>query len=296
MTHETPEQLNARLDIGKDARFEIGQGGLTRLTLDGAVASGQVYLHGAHVTAWQPAGHAPVLWMSPISRFEPGHPIRGGVPLCFPWFGPHPHDPQAPAHGLARLETWQPTALRRTADGDLVVELQRRIADFDLTYTVSLGRTLTMTLHILNRAAAPRRAEVALHTYFTVGDVKQVQITGLGGTIYVDKVAGGTRRRQGDEPIMFHGETDRVYLNTQAACVLDDPVLLRRITVEKSGSNSTVVWNPWIDKARRMPDFPDDGWPGMCCIETASVADDALQLPPGGDHAIIASLSVARTA
>jgi glucose-6-phosphate 1-epimerase len=290
----TVDQLNDRFAVGDAARFEAGEGGLKRLAIATPHATAQVYLHGAHVAQWQPDGFAPVLWLSQRSHFAAGKPIRGGVPICFPWFGPNADDPAAPAHGLARTKAWDVAGVHRTADGEVVVELETLVLDFAVTYTVTVGPSLTMTLHARNRAAAPRRFEAALHTYFTVGDVRQVRIAGLAGATYIDKVDAARRKVQGAEPIMFTQETDRVYLDTTAACVLDDPVLLRRITVEKAGSQTTVVWNPWTAKAARMEDFGDDEWPGMCCIETANVADHAVTLSPGGDHGMTAAIHVER--
>lgn len=289
------EQLNRRWAIDGQARFEPGGGGLTRLAIHAAQATAHVYLHGAHVTAWQPTDHAPVLWLSSASRFEASKPIRGGVPICFPWFGPKPDDPDAPAHGLARTRTWNVSGVHVTADDEVVATFETRLQAFILTYTVTVGRTLTMSLHVLNESPHPQRFEAALHTYLTVGDIRQARVTGLEGTTFIDKVDGGRRKTQPNEPVLFTQETDRVYLDTDSACVLHDPVLLRRIVVDKSGSRSTVVWNPWIAKAARMDDFGDHEWPGMCCIETACVADNAVHLSPGADHAVNAVLSVQRS-
>lgn len=294
MSNPTIDQLNQRFDLGGLARFEEGRGGLTRLVIAAPGVTGEVYLHGAHVTHWQPEGFAPVLWVSARSFYESSKPIRGGVPICFPWFGAKVDDPAAPAHGLARTRAWDVSAVHRTADGEIVVELHAIILDFAVTYTVTFGPTLTMTLHVQNRARQPRAFEAALHTYLTVGDAREVQIRGLAGTPFIDKTDSAKRKVQGAEPIMFSGETDRLYLGTTAACVLDDPVLMRRITVEKSGSNSTVVWNPWIAKSATMADFGDDEWPGMCCIETANAADNAVTLASTADCTMTAAVRVER--
>ena len=160
-------------------------------------------------------------------------------------------------------------------------------------YVVEVGPTLRLALRSRNAGDKPARLEMALHTYLAVGDSRQVRISGLEGVEYIDKVSGGQRVRQGDEPIAFSGETDRVYLNTESPCLLEDPVWRRTITVRKTGSKSTVVWNPWAAKAHALPDFGDDEWERMCCIESANAADNALELPPRhGEHEMTVEVAV----
>ena len=285
--------LRQRFPDAPHARLTVGDGGLPCVDVTAPTATGRVYLHGAHVASWAPAGQQPVLWLSGSSWFDPAKPIRGGVPICFPWFGPHPSDPDQPAHGTARVQPWSLSRVAPTADGEVVVELTTRIRPFALTYTATLGRSLTLSLHVENDADTSQRFEAALHTYFAVGDARRVSITGLEHTDYLDKTDDARRKNQGEAPVTFTAETDRAYLATTATCVLADPVLRRRVTIEKSGSEATVVWNPWVAKAARMPDFGDDEWPGMCCIETAAVGDHAITLAPGADHALTAAISVA---
>ena len=278
-----------------------GRGGLERVLVDTSRVQGEIYLHGAHVTAWHPAGHAPVLWVSRESRFAAGAPIRGGVPVCFPWFAAHATDTSAPAHGFARLRPWR--LAETSADGDRIemrfesrdVEEPRRSAwppAFAAESRVSFGQRLSLTLDVTNPGDRPIEFEAALHTYFAVSDIRSVTVTGLAGTDYLDKVAGFARTRQGDAPIAFDGETDRIYLDTEAACTIHDRGLGRRITVSKRGSLSTIVWNPWIGRARAIPDFGDDEWPGMLCIETANVRDRAVRLEPGSHHTMNADIAV----
>ena len=161
-----------------------------------------------------------------------------------------------------------------------------------MSYQITLGKALHLKFIVSNLADVEQRFEAALHTYLAVGDATTVKITGLEGADYLDKMHGGERRNQGDEPITFTEETDRVYVDTAADCVLHDPTLKRRITVAKQGSNSTVIWNPWTAKAARMEDFGDEEWKKMCCIETASVGDDAVVLQPGAAHEMTATISV----
>jgi D-hexose-6-phosphate mutarotase len=274
-----------------------GNGGLARVRVETPRVRGEIYLHGAHVTAWQPAEQAAVLWVSRESQFKTGAPIRGGVPICFPWFAAHATDPAAPAHGFARLGTWRLTDASR--DGDRV-ELRLAWRDDEATrrspwphpfaaeYRVSFGDQLALALDVGNTGDAPIAFEAALHTYFAVSDIRRVTVTGLAGTEYLDKMEGLALKQQGDAPMSFAGETDRIFLDTEATCTIHDPGLGRQIRVAKRGSLSTIVWNPWIAKARAMPDFGDDEWPEMLCIETANVRERAVRLEPGSHHTMSA--------
>ena len=287
------QQLNERFGIGGRVVFDPGAGGLTlaRLTAEGASAA--VYLHGAHVAAFEPAGQRPVLFMSEKSRFADGQPIRGGVPVCFPWFGRREDDPDAPQHGLARLRRWDVVDTRVMDDGAVRIDLATQIDPFAVVHRVEVcgggGPALTMSLIARNASAGEARYTAALHHYFAVSDIRRVEVTGLEHAAYRQF---GVEHRQGDEPIRFDAETDRLYTNTPATCVLHDPGWARRIVVSKQGSQSTVVWNPWTDKARALPDFGDDEWPGMLCIETANIAENAVTLGAGAEHTMTARVEV----
>jgi D-hexose-6-phosphate mutarotase len=279
-----------------------GRNGLPRVQIATAEATGEVYLHGAHVTAWQPAGATPVIWVSRDSLFAADKAIRGGVPICFPWFAAHATEASAPMHGFARLAAWQ-LADAVAAGGAVHLsfvltdsEASRRSAwphRFRAEFRVSVGARLGMALDVSNPGPAAFSYEAALHTYFAVGDIRRVTVTGLSGTDYLDKVDGFARKRQPDAPIAFTGETDRIYLDTEATTVIHDPALRRRVEVAKSGSQSTIVWNPWSERARALADFGDDQWPEMLCIETANVRERAVTLEAGSHHSMKASISLA---
>lgn len=299
------DDLQARFGIDGAVRFETDAAGLVRAQVTTPAAEARVYRLGAHVTHFQPAGHEPVLFMSAASAYAVGQPLRGGVPVCFPWFGFRKDDPAAPNHGLVRQIEWDVAATSQAPDGDVTLSFRR--ADdahtrkawahaFRLTYTVTVGRTLTLALRTENTGATACTCEQALHTYLAVGDVAEVRVRGLEGTGYADKTAKGARRVEAREPIRIRAETDRLYADTAATCVLEDPVLKRRITIRKTGSRTTVLWNPWIDKARAMPDFGDAEWPGMLCIETCAAADDAVHLNAGATHTMSAHIAVESSA
>lgn len=288
--------------LPEGARLETGPGGLERLALSTGAAKAHVYLHGAHVAHFQPAGERPVLWMSGQSRFESGKPIRGGVPICFPWFGQKAGAAKAPPHGLVRTRPWALHAIARE-DGRLRATLelfsdQATRGYFPHELRVSLdvvvGPALSLALTVRNTGSLPFTFEEALHSYFAVSDVRRILLHGLEGVGFLDKTADGARRLGEPGPIRIVAETDRVYLRTEAVVTIEDPVWARRIVVSKSGSRTTVVWNPWVAKARAMPDFGDDEWTGMVCVETANVLDDAVSLAPGESHTMTATIESRR--
>jgi glucose-6-phosphate 1-epimerase len=273
--------------------MDAGRGGLQRVLVETPAAEAEVYLHGAHVTQFQPRGQKPVLFMSEKSSFEPGKPIRGGVPIIFPWFGARQDGRPGPAHGFARLMQWELTGADEGASGDIDIHLRLLSnestrkewdGDFELDYTVRVGAMLSLKLDVRNASEREMRIEEALHTYLAVSDVKKVGIEGLAGVTYADRVGTPRTETEGPKPIRITAETDRIYLNTQSTCIVDDPGWKRRLIVEKTGSNTTVVWNPWIAKAKAMADFGDDEWPGMLCIETCNVREFGVTLAPGESH------------
>lgn len=292
-THERSAKLDGQFGIPEAVHFETGPNGLVRAVIRTPQAEAVVYLHGAHVTHYQPRGDRPVLSLSALGRFQADQPIRGGVPIVFPWFGPCREDAAAPMHGFARIAPWRLASVRQEADGAvvLVLELDSGTAahpawphSYAMTYTVRIGATLDLTLEARNPSDRSVTYEEALHTYLAVEDIHQVAVRGLAGTTYIDKTDRMTRKTQDAEPLRIAAETDRVYLGTRSACVVEDLAGKRRLIVEKQGSDVTVVWNPWIAKAKALPDFGDDDWRRMLCVETANAADHAVRLAPGGRH------------
>ena len=260
------------------------------MNVDNDACTGEVYLQGATVTAWQPKGQEPVVWTSRESSFEHGSPIRGGVPICFPWFGPGRDGDKQPPHGWARLAEWTYEGSREVDDGtELRFTLSRD--GVELTYEVTMGSALELALSV--HASGPHAVDVeqALHTYLNVGDARQVRIEGLEGATYVDKVDGAETKIQ-EGPITLTSETDRVY-SSGADVTVRDPALDRRLVVKSQGARNTVVWNPWVAKAAAMPDFGDDEWTGMVCLEAANALTESYTLKPGGTHTIAQRITVA---
>ncbi len=258
----------------------------------------RIALHGGHVMTWTPVGGEPVLYMSPNAVIEPGKPIRGGIPLCWPWFGPHPTDPEKPAHGFVRTQMWRLDEIVSSADGVVVAlglqstEATRAIwpHDFSLQLRVSVGAELEVTLIVRNPGESPWAMSGALHTYFCVADVAQASIRGLHGTQFVEGRLSPEKRLQ-TGPVRIDQEVDRLY-SSDAAVEVEDPAGGRTLVIEKAGSLSTVVWNPWIEKSKRLPDLPDDAYPRFLCVETANAGDDTPTLPPETEHRLITRLRV----
>ena len=298
---ESLETLQKQFDIPGSVRIEAGRGGLPRISVTADKASAEIYLHGAHVTRFQPRGGDPVLFMSESSFFKSDKPIRGGIPLIFPWFGPRVGDPQAPMHGFVRLRAWSIESIDRRHDGSVRVVLvlgsdAETLAlwphAFSLRLTVVVADSLDVALEVKNLSPQPITFEDAMHTYLEVGDIRRASLEGLEGVEYFDKADGMKQKKQPSEPVRIMGETDRVYLDTKATCTLHDPVKNRAIVVEKEGSDATVVWNPWIEKARAMADFGDDEWVRMICVETVNAMQHAVTLPAGHTHRMFARIAV----
>jgi D-hexose-6-phosphate mutarotase len=265
------------------------------IELDTPDGVARVVPQGAHVTHWQPRGGEAVLFMSPRSISAPGRAIRGGVPVCFPWFAARADDPAAPAHGFARIREWRledrtATALAFSLESDAET---RRLwpHDFRLRLEVVVRGTLDLTLEVVNTSGSAFTFEAALHTYLRVGDVGAIDITGLEGAPYVDKTDGDTRKRAEHTPMRLTGEVDRVFPGTTAPCIVSDPVLGRRLSVAKRGSATTVIWNPGPARAATLADLGPDAWRTMVCVETANTGDDRVRLAAGEAHQMSATLS-----
>lgn len=277
---EAIDELNEAHGLPGFVRFVAGAGGLPKALLTSETARAEVFLHGAHVTAFQPEGQKPLIFLGRSARYEETKAIRGGVPICFPWFGSKEGDSGAPSHGLARTKAW---SVSRTSHDEHGVELEMAttIEPFHVTYTVRVASSLTLTMNVTNQSERSERFEQALHTYFAVSDIRHIEIRGLQGATYLDQLADRAKCVEGETAIRFTGETDRVYLSTSPKKIVADPGLGREIVIETIGARSTVVWNPWVEKTDRMSDLEQDEWTRMVCVETGNIADDAVELAPG---------------
>jgi glucose-6-phosphate 1-epimerase len=295
-----PQVLNDQFAIAEHITFAASAGGLPIAEIRNGYAAASVAVQGGHVITFHPHGQQPVLWASSLSAFEPGKTIRGGVPVCWPWFGAHPTDASLPFHGFVRAAMWQ---VRGTSVGPAdATEIRMGLTEsddslaiwphaFDLEMIVSVGAQLHIELIARNPGDQPFVCGGALHSYYTVGDVRQITIHGLDGCDYLDKVEGFKRKQQHGS-VTIEGETDRVYLDTAATCVIQDPALDRRIGIAKAGSRTTVVWNPWAEKAKQIADFGDEEYLSMVCVETANADTDVALVAPGGEHRLSAVIGL----
>lgn len=293
----TAQQLNSQFGIAGQLGFREDASGLIVAEIDNAQATASLCLQGAHLMTWRPKSQAePVVWLSRDAKLAMGKSIRGGAPVCWPWFGPHASESGFPGHGFARTVPWKVVESGTEPDG--ATRLTLRLTGSDKTkaqwpqacaldLTVIVGETLRMELTTENSGAEAFVIGEALHTYFRIGDIGAARVTGLEGCDYWDKVGGSTLRKQ-DGAITFSGETDRVYIDTAAECVIEDGRLKRRIHIAKSGSLSTVVWTPWTEKANKMGDMGQpDGWREMVCVESANAIDNVVTVAPGARHTLI---------
>ncbi len=295
------DALNHQFGISGLAQFVSGNGGLPKLVVTTRFASSEIYLHGAQVTSWQPAGAEEVIFLSKHSHWEDGRAIRGGIPVCFPWFRAKADDPKAPAHGFVRTRQWQLDSVTSDDDESVIAVLStdsdastRRWwpHEFRLALRITIGSALGLELTATNRGPAPFSFEEALHTYFRVAQAASVRIRGLNGVRYLDNLDQNREKIQSGD-LVLTGTTDNAYIDTQCAAALVDPVLRRTLRTEKQNSQTTIVWNPWQQGAASLSDLGDDEWQQMTCVEASNILSAAVSLEPGEAHTMRANLSIA---
>ncbi len=291
MDSQATAALAQRFGIPGKAEVIAGNGGLPKVAISTPEAAGEMYLHGGHVTSWKPKDADEVLYLSPNSLFEDGHAIRGGIPVCFPWFGDKADDAAAPAHGFVRTKQWQLESIEVAAN-NVVVSMSTQSDDnthkwwpfdFHLVCRATFGRELKLELIVTNTGSSVFTFEEALHAYFAVEDAESAVVRGLDATRYIDKTDKRTEKMQvGD--VRFSAETDRVYLDTTSELQLSNPSGESSIKVEKQNSRTTVVWNPWSEKSVGLRDLGAGEWKSFICIETTNVSPFAVELDPGSSH------------
>ncbi len=293
----TAQQLNTQFGIKNQLSFREDASGLIVADIHNAHATASLCLQGAHLMTWQPKSQAvPVVWLSRDAKLAQGKSIRGGAPVCWPWFGAHATEASFPGHGYARTVPWRVIASGSEPNG--ATRLTLRLEESDKTRTqwphasrldlaVTIGEILRMELTTENTGATDFVIGEALHTYLRISDIGAVRVKGLDGCDYWDKVGGSTLKKQSGD-IAFASETDRVYINTAAECVIEDDKLKRRIHIAKSGSLSTVVWTPWIEKANKMGDMGQpEGWREMVCVESVNAIENVVTVAAGTARSLI---------
>lgn len=291
-----------RLKLHAHVNQTMDESGLQYLEIDNPLASAKIALQGAHVIAWQPRFlREPVLWLSSNARFVKGRSIRGGVPICWPWFGAHPTDSTFCPHGFARVIPWRVTDIDSTPTGATRImlemvdtpEAKRQLSyPYALTATITVGRRLRIEMTTTNHADHPFVIGEAFHTYLNISDINNVKITGMQDCVYADKVQKYQREVE-HNALTFDGEFDRVFINHSSDCVVHDKGFNRLIKVSKSGSDTTVVWSPGAEKANAMADMgtPDE-WRKTICVETTNALENMVVINPGRTHTISAEYLV----
>ena len=259
------------------------------VTVNHPACRAQVALHGAHVMSWCPTGHEEVLYLSPEAVYREGKAIRGGIPICWPWFNAHPSDPDLPSHGLVRNQFWKLESTDADDEG-VVAKLRRTTEHWTVVATIQMGSSLEVAIESTNLGDDQLLVSGALHSYFRVGDVRQIIIKGLEDTDYLDTVGQHTNRHQAGV-IEIDREVDRYY-DSNAAVRLEDPLKERIILIDKENSPSTVVWNPWIEKAAALGDLPNEDYLAFACVEAAVTNDRAVALNKGETHHFATRISV----
>jgi len=272
-----------------------GMNGLPKVILAGPQgARAEIYLHGAHLTSWIPAGGEERIFLSRASEFSPAAAIRGGVPVIFPQFsglGP------LPKHGFARKMDWEyVNAGLRGADAHaefLLVDTQSTRSlwphPFSARLAVTLGaQELEIALSIENNSSEPFAFTAALHTYLAVADVRRSVIEGLEGKSYIDSAGGNVEKVQSERYLAFDEEVDRLYRNVSGRLTLKEEG--PRLAIQAQGFADVVVWNPWVEKGAALVDLEPEGYRRMLCVEAAA-ASSPVTVPPAGRWSGAQSLS-----
>lgn len=295
------EQLNNAFAIDGQLEFSEGPGGFVLARISNAMGEALVSTYGGQVMHYRPAGDEDdLLFVSQSAYFAEGKAIKGGVPVCWPWFGPDPEDRGRPAHGFVRNRQWEVIATGALSNGAsrivLGVDSDRETneiwnADFELRIEITVGATLKIELKTRNTGAQTFDLTQALHSYFSIGDIGRARLLGLEGKHYIDKVDAGSEKSQAGA-VVIEGEVDRIYNKVSGELIIDDAGGQRRIHIRPSGSNSTVVWNPWKEVAAKMADLADVDYQRLLCVETANAGDDVVRVGPGEDYCLGVEYSV----
>jgi glucose-6-phosphate 1-epimerase len=304
-TDSTPDtllSLNATHAIPNIAAIVPGTNNLPKIHITLPTATADIYLHGAQVTSWHPTHtQQDVLFLSSKSLFQEGKAIRGGIPVCWPWFRAKADNPAAPSHGLVRTKSWTLDSISHNAeDATATIALSTgNTAEtealwpyaFHLKLCITVGATLQLELSATNTGTAPFTFEEALHTYFHTADIHAILVRGLADTPYLDNT-DNNREKSTPDDLTFNAPTDNAYLDTEVPLEVVDPGFHRTLRTEKVHARATVAWNPWREAAAKLPDLADDEWTRMACVEAANIRANAIRLAPGEHHTMISNLSV----
>ncbi|HEY3373396.1 MAG TPA: D-hexose-6-phosphate mutarotase [Prolixibacteraceae bacterium] len=294
------DELEDKFSIEGEVGFAELENDLVFVTVSNKYADVDICLYGAHITSFRPHDSMEVLWMSPDSNFEVGKAIRGGIPVCFPWFGPHKTDPQMPQHGFARLMYWEVFETATLLSGETMITLQLCSSeetkaywphDFCAHLTVKVGMTLAVTLKVTNTSAVPFEYTCALHSYFGLSSIENLLIQGLQSTTYYNQLSGENGVQE-EEILQIQEPITRHYLDTESPVIVEDSIYRRKVRVAKAGSKVTTVWNPWEETCASVADLPDDAYETFVCVEAVNAFNDVIGLSPKGSHETSAMISL----
>jgi glucose-6-phosphate 1-epimerase len=297
--NETLAALNTQHAIPGIAQITEPYPGMpaARITTNSCAAT--MHIHGAHVTSWRPAGSDEIIFVSSKARYVDGQAIRGGIPICFPWFRGKSDDPKAPAHGFVRTKSWNLQSIK-TQGADVAVTMSTSSDaatkkwwphEFRAELRVTFGRNLKLEFSVENAGTNECHYEEALHTYYLVGDIASARVQGLDGASYLDNTDGNREKKQLGE-VSVGKTTDNAYVNNESALGVMDPVLKRRMHIRKENSRTAVIWNPWKEAAEKMSDMGADEWKKMLCVEGANILGNAIKLIAGENHTTTVTMSV----
>ena len=287
------EKLNTAFllkDENSQLSFKNGIGDIPLAEIKTKYATASISLQGAHILSWKPRSENEVIWLSKDATFAIGKSVRGGVPICWPWFGAHENNTSFPAHGFARTVLWNVVNTKILPTGEVQIIFGLITKELDehtqlmwpqatvVEYCITVGESLILELTTFNKSEKEITVGQALHTYFNIEDINQTTIYGLENKTYLDKVEGFSSKIQ-NGPITINSEVDRVYVDTTDDIVIDNEE--RKILIEKQGSASTVVWNPWEEVANKMGDLGEKGYQQMLCVESANAIDDVVVIRAG---------------
>ncbi|OCR00256.1 D-hexose-6-phosphate mutarotase [Oscillatoriales cyanobacterium USR001] len=297
------DQLNTDYGIAGNLTFATGNGGFPMIHIDNGQAKALISVYSGQVLSFQPAAESTdLMFLSEKAYYATGKAIKGGVPICWPWFGPDPEGLGRPSHGFVRNRLWNVINTGTTSDGATKVTLGLNDSEetrgmwpvaFELAIAITVSNTLTVELITRNLGDKAFPLTQAFHTYFQVGDINRVQVLGLENTQYLDKVDGGVEKTQ-IGAVTIAGEVDRIYLNVPNELVIDDAALNRRIRIKSSGSKSAVVWNPWATISANMADLDDTDYQRLLCVETTNAGTDIVEVPAHDEFRLQAIYSIDR--
>lgn len=288
-------------EIENELQFVDIEHGFTYIEINNTRAHATISTYAGQVLSYRPKTQEhDLLFVSDKAYYEDGKAIKGGIPVCWPWFGADPDDQGRPAHGFVRNRQWEVIGSASLDDGSTRVVLGLADSDdtkkiwpypFKLSIEITVGDTLRVALVTHNSGSGSLAISQALHTYFLVGDIAQVKLLGLDGNQYLDKVEGFAEKTQSG-PVTVAGEVDRIYTGVTGELVVEDASLGRKVRIASTGCSTAVVWNPWQAIAASMADLDDDDYKKMICVETANAGPETVTVAAGEEYRLEAEYTI----